>query len=140
MRTRAMMRGTVLLLWGGALQAGVADPERLKIDLGIHFITNTATTPSYVSPASVGVTVNTERDLDMEYSLNVFRLNGRYRFNDTTALDFGYYAFDRNGETALEYRFTDTLGARGSLLRPPASGWTPTRETTPSAWTTSCSV
>jgi len=102
MRTTTMMRGMVLWLVCGALQAGEADPERLKIDLGVYFITNTSTTLSYVSPASVGVTVNTERDLGMESSLTVFRLNGLYRFNETSALDFGYYAFDRSGEIVLD--------------------------------------
>ena len=106
MKNRVLAWCGLLLFWSGGILAGDLSVDRLKIDLGAYFITNTTTTLSYVSPSSVGVTVDSEHDLDWETSLRVFRLNGLYRFDDSSSLDFSYYSFKRDGNTILDEQLT----------------------------------
>ncbi|MET0066686.1 MAG: hypothetical protein ABW076_10130 [Candidatus Thiodiazotropha sp.] len=95
-----------LLLWHGTAFGQTPETESLKVDLGIYFILNTSTALSYVSSKAVGVTIDSERDLDWQTSLNVFRLDGKYRFTPSHSVDFSYYGFDRDGEVVLDQELT----------------------------------
>ncbi|MET0051729.1 MAG: hypothetical protein ABW095_11695 [Candidatus Thiodiazotropha sp.] len=95
-----------LLLWSGNVAAQTPETESLKVDLGAYFIFDTSTTLSYTSARSVGLTIDSERDLDWQSSMNVFRLDGRFRFTPAHSVDFSWFSFDRDGEVVLDEELT----------------------------------
>ena len=95
-----------MVFWSGTIAAAEPRGERLKVDAGFYFISSSSSTLSYVSPSSVGVTIDSERDLDWETSLTTFRLNVLYRFDESSSLDFAYYAFGRDGDVILDEELT----------------------------------
>ncbi|MBL3590979.1 MAG: hypothetical protein JMN24_14455 [gamma proteobacterium endosymbiont of Lamellibrachia anaximandri] len=92
----------VLLLASSNLFADVLKNDRFNLRLGGFFVTNTEATISFVSPALAGISINTTRDLSMNDTTNVFRLDGYYRFTEQSSIDFSYYRVNRDGSTVLD--------------------------------------
>jgi len=76
--------------------------DRFKISLG-RFETQDSSTTLRIDDRSLrlGTLLDLEKDLNVEDSASVFRLDGYYRFNRAHRLEWTYYSLDRNGSSGL---------------------------------------
>jgi hypothetical protein len=89
------------------VQSIEVDPFNLS--LGAYFVTRTNGSirlDRSVGPASIGTSIDWERDLGGETSMTVPRIDGYYRFAPKHRVDFSWYKIDRNG-TILTQRGID---------------------------------
>jgi hypothetical protein len=75
--------------------------DRLNISLG-YFEPNFSTTVAAGFGGVLGAFINVERQLQMNESLGVFRLDGFYRFNARHAIDWTYSTLNRDGITVID--------------------------------------
>ena len=107
------------LLWSfiaatsfGVPQFAVAEDleaDRFSLSLGV-FITD-RDTDTRLDGSTTGSDVNFEKDLGLDTSDTVFRLDGYYRFNERHRLDFSWFDLSRNGSKQInrDIQWGDTL-------------------------------
>ena len=99
-----------LLLWASGAAAQPVDDDRFSISLGL-FITDRKTQTRLDGILGRGTDVNLERDLGLEGSQRVFRVDGYYRFNERHRVDFSVFDLSRNSARRIEreIRWRDRL-------------------------------
>lgn len=102
------LRSSILLFLLTVSSVAFAESEIFKNDkfnirLGTFFIGNTETELRYDSGTIIGATLNTQRDLGMNDSLQTFRADGYYRFNERHSIDYAWYHIGRDGSVALDH-------------------------------------
>jgi hypothetical protein len=83
--------------------------DPFSLSLGAYFVTRTNGSirlDRSAGPASIGTSIDWERDLGGETSMTVPRIDGYYRFAPKHRVDFSWYKIDRNG-TVLSQRDID---------------------------------
>jgi len=92
----------VLFQAGPALAEDVKYPDRFMLRLGGYSVNNVETIARLDSNnAPVGVYVDFNKDLGMDTSGTVVRLDGLYRFNEHHGLGFAWYALKFNGSRTV---------------------------------------
>lgn len=108
---------TLLCLFVAAASFGVPqfavaedlEGDRFSLSLGV-FITD-RDTDTRLDGSTTGSDVNFEKDLGLDTSDTVFRLDGHYRFNERHRLDFSWFDLSRNGSKQInrDIQWGDTL-------------------------------
>jgi hypothetical protein len=91
---------TTLLLPLPALAAGAVEDDPYNLSLGAYFVTRTNGSirlDRSVGVASIGTSIDWERDLGGETSMTVPRIDGYYRFAPKHRVDFSWYKIERGG-------------------------------------------
>ncbi|MDX2410716.1 MAG: hypothetical protein QNK16_01655 [Woeseiaceae bacterium] len=101
-----MIRKTLLILAGlwflaPQVQAQSLDGDRFGFSLGIFF-TDRDTDARLDSAADPGTPTDFEKDLGLDSSDNVFRLDGYYRFGERHRVDFSIFDLSRNSTKQIE--------------------------------------
>jgi hypothetical protein len=121
-RSKAAVAGSERFLrttaaWAVAVFASVALPalaadgvktieeDPFNLSLGAYFVYNTNATlrlDRTVGVATIGTSLNWERDLGGETSLTVPRIDGYYRFAPKHRVDFSWYKIERGGQIVTQ--------------------------------------
>ena len=96
----------------GVPQFAVAEDlegDRFSLSLGV-FVTD-RDTDTRLDGTTTGSDVNFEKDLGLDTSDTVFRVDGYYRFNERHRLDFSWFDLSRNGSKQInrDIQWGDTL-------------------------------
>lgn len=87
------------------LAADASDDDRFSLSVGAYFVTRTNGTlrlDRSAGVASVGTTIDWERDLGGETSMTVPRIDGYWRFAPKHRVDFGWYRVERGGTVTTQ--------------------------------------
>ncbi len=99
------------LLMGAGLLAGntadaqeaksVANPDKYMIRLSSYYVDRASTSFTVFDSSGIGVGISFDKDLGVDTTDSVARIDGYYRFNDRHRLEFGRFTVDRDGVTNL---------------------------------------
>ena len=99
------------LLMGAGLLSGnlanaqeaksVANPDKYMIRLGAYYVDRASTSFTVFDSSGIGVGISFDKDLGVDTTDSVTRIDGYYRFNDRHRLEFGRFTVDRDGVTNL---------------------------------------
>jgi hypothetical protein len=78
------------------------ESHKFSVSLGVFVNDRESTTTVGVQGNRSGTEVDLEKDLDLERSDAVFRLDGYYRFNDVHRIDFSAFDLSRSSNKVLE--------------------------------------
>jgi len=99
-------RSTVSLFALLALTASsfvaAADDHKFSVSLGVFIHDRESITTVGVQGSRSGTEVELEKDLDLDQSDSVIRLDGYYRFNDAHRIDFSAFDLSRSSNKVLE--------------------------------------
>ena len=100
----------VLILLGTNAVADSHDDERFSVSLGA-FITDRDTDTRLDATATTGTDINFEKDLALDTSDTVFRLDGYFRFAEKHRIDFSVFDLSRDASTPItrDIQYGDTL-------------------------------
>ena len=84
-----------LMLWASGAAAQPVDDDRFSISLGL-FITDRKTQTRLDGILGRGTDVNLERDLGLDGSQRVFRVDGYYRFSERHRIDVSIFDLSRD--------------------------------------------
>jgi len=79
------------------------DDHKFSVSLGVFVTDRESTTTIGIEGDSAGTPVDLEKDLGLDRSDAVFRLDGFYRFNDKHRIDFSAFDLSRSSTKALEF-------------------------------------
>jgi hypothetical protein len=92
---------TVSLAWiGTAAAADSLDGDRFSLSLGV-FITDRNTDAELDGSNDDGTKINFERDLGIDSSDTVFRVDGYYRFSEHHRFDFSVFDLSRSASKQI---------------------------------------
>jgi hypothetical protein len=97
---RAVAVALISLPAGPTALAG--DDSQLSLSLGIFVTDWNSETRLDVSAGRMGTPVDLERDLGVDTSDSVFRIDGYYRVNDKHRIDFSAFDLSRTGNKQIE--------------------------------------
>lgn len=88
------------------------DSDRFSLSLGL-FVTSRDTDARFDSATDPGTPADFEKDLGLDSSDNVFRIDGHYRFSERHRADFSIFDLSRNSSKQIErdIQWGDTLYA-----------------------------
>ena len=100
-------RSTVSLFVVLALTASsfvsAEEDHKFSLSLGVFVNDRESTTTVGIKGEPLGTPVDLEKDLGLERSDTVFRLDGNYRFNDKHRIDFSAFDLSRSSTKTLEF-------------------------------------
>ncbi len=79
-------------------------PGRFEIEIGGYFVTKIDTTAQFarkVGPIEAGTIIDMSKDLGLSESESIPRLDGNYRFNKRSSLNFSLWNIERDATTFL---------------------------------------
>ena len=79
------------------------DDHKFSVSLGVFVNDRESTTTVGIQGGRSGTEVDLEKDLDMDRSDTVFRLDGYYRFSDTHRIDFSAFDLSRSSNKSLDF-------------------------------------
>lgn len=88
------------LLLAGAAPAQPIDGDRFSLSLGA-FVTDRDTDTRLDGTATTGTEINFEKDLNLDTSDTVFRVDGYYRFNSKHRIDFSVFDLSRASSSPI---------------------------------------
>jgi hypothetical protein len=103
--TAAVAAGALAAAMHPAFAADAGEEDPYSLSLGAYFVTRTNGTLRYdrtAGIASIGTSVDWERDLGGETSMTVPRIDGYYRFAPKHRVDFSWYRIDRGGRIVTQ--------------------------------------
>ena len=100
----------LLILLSANAIAGSHHDERFSVSLGAFF-TDRDTDTRLDATATRGTDINFEKDLALDSSDTVFRLDGYYRFGDKHRVDFSVFDLSRTASTPInrDIQYGDTM-------------------------------
>ena len=105
----------LLMTFGVTLQAEEPLPDNFQIRLGGYFV-SAQNTDFKVSQNGVGAIINLHDLFDLETTVNVFRLDGYYRFTPKHSVEFSWYSINSKGHTGEDFQWADeNITANGTL-------------------------
>jgi len=107
------------LLMGAGLLAGntadaqeaksVANPDKYMIRLSSYYVDRASTSFTVFDSSGLGIGISFDKDLGVDTTDSVARIDGYYRFNDRHRLEFGSFTVDRHGETFASLTIGETV-------------------------------
>lgn len=100
----------ILVLLASPTAAQSVDGDRFSLSLGV-FVTDRDTDARFDSDTDSGTPINLEKDLGLDSSDTVFRVDGYLRFSERHRADFSVFDLSRNQtrQIAREIQWGDTL-------------------------------
>lgn len=100
----------ILILLGTNALADSHDDERFSVSLGV-FITDRDTDTRLDATATTGSDINFEKDLALDTSDTVFRLDGYFRIAEKHRIDFSVFDLSRDASTPIsrDIQYGDTM-------------------------------
>jgi len=81
-------------------------PDKIEIRLGGYFLANQDTNIK-ISNNGVGANFNLQDLFNMDSSTQVFKIDGKYRFNDTHGIEFSWYSINNSSSTNKDFTWGD---------------------------------
>jgi hypothetical protein len=103
MNDKLLIWALILVALYGAPQFALAEDlegDRFSLSLGV-FVTD-RDTDTQLDGTTTGSDINFEKDLGLDSSDSVFRLDGSYRFNERHRLDFSVFDLSRSASRAID--------------------------------------
>ncbi len=99
-----LLMGTGLLTANTAIAQeakSVANPDKYMIRLSSYYVDRASTSFTVLDSSGFGVGISFDKDLGVDTTDAVARIDGYYRFNDRHRLEFGRFTVDRDGTQTL---------------------------------------
>jgi hypothetical protein len=104
-----------MTIGGTLLQAEEPLPDNFQIRLG-GYIVGSQNTDFKVSQNGVGAIINLQDIFKLETTVNVFRMDGYYRFTPKHSIEFSLYSIKSKGQTDQDFQWADkNITANGGL-------------------------
>lgn len=99
--TGFILQLAALTLFAANVSAAPIDGDRFSLSLGL-FVTDRDTKTQLDGTIGTGTPTNLEKDLGLDSSDNVFRLDGYYRFNERHRIDFSVFDLSRSNSKQID--------------------------------------